>query len=332
MFISIVKYFLLLLLSFGLLVIPLTLVQAEPSSADTWAIQLHNINPVAIADDDVDLVVIDYAKDGTDKTAFSAAEVAAMQQNGKKVLAYLSIGKAEAWRFYWNSQWEAARQGDCYERYYDYLKYKWTWRNKCVPGNTPLVGNKDPLWDGELYARYWDNRWKTDVVEPYMERIMEAGFDGVYLAHVDAYNYWGAGTLTRRTYAREMQELIITLSSTAKQQSGDDFLVIPENVSGIISASKDVQLNKKFLTAIDAIAERSLVFDTTKAKRGKRITELRTDYSYQKPILVLEFSSSTYAPTLRRWQESFLKKYGLRMSITRSSNNAELDSISEPVK
>ena len=62
----------------------------------------QNADLAAIGRTKFDLVVIDYSSDGTAAGRFSAAQIAGLQNGGaKRVLADLTIGEAEDYRFYW---------------------------------------------------------------------------------------------------------------------------------------------------------------------------------------------------------------------------------------
>ena len=92
-----------------------------------------------------------------------SSEIAALKSelNGK-VIAYLSIGQAEDYRWYWQREWRKKR-------------------------NAPdwFVG-PDKRWKGNFYVRYWDDDWRQIILD-YVDRILAQGFDGVYLDCVDAY-------------------------------------------------------------------------------------------------------------------------------------------------
>ena len=169
--------------------------------------------------------VVDLAPDGTKASALTAADVDALRRHYGIVLARLSVGRAEPWRDYWNPQWEAARQSDCYEQFYDTLKRKWSYRNTCPADNAPLVGSKTPDWDGELAARYWDERWYRDAIEPQLESIWEAGFDGVSLINTDSFRHWGTSRRTTRHYAQEMAELMLRIARAARKTDSEAIVV-----------------------------------------------------------------------------------------------------------
>ena len=79
------------------------------------------------------------------------------------VIAYMSVGEAEDYRYYWNPDWS-------------------------VKPPSWLLG-ENPEWPGNFKVRYWEEGWR-EVVYGYLGRVMEAGFDGAYLDVVDAFEYF----------------------------------------------------------------------------------------------------------------------------------------------
>lgn len=152
--------------------------QASPPAAgkakvDSWAYQLADIDAKAIAALDVDLVVVDYAADGSDDTAFKPSDVKLMQTRSgggrKLVVSYMSIGEAEDYRYYWNAAWKKA-------------KTRPTW-----------LDDENPDWEGNYKVRFWEPDWQRVIMgapNAYLDRIIAAGFDGVYLDIIDAFEYW----------------------------------------------------------------------------------------------------------------------------------------------
>ena len=103
--------------------------------------------------------------------AFTAAEVERMQRkaNGGKrlMICYMSIGEAEDYRFYWQSSW---------------LQQAPDW-----------LDAENPDWTGNYKVRYWLPDWQDLICGPgdsYLNRILEAHFDGVYLDIIDAFEYY----------------------------------------------------------------------------------------------------------------------------------------------
>ncbi|KYG82307.1 endo alpha-1,4 polygalactosaminidase [Roseivirga echinicomitans] len=115
-----------------------------------------------------DLIIIDFFFDAV---AFSANEVSRLKikANGgsRLVISYLSIGEAEDYRYYWQQDWYNTSP-------------KWL---------TP----ENPEWKGNYKVKYWDSDWKSIIYgneSSYLKKILAAGFDGVYLDIIDAFEYF----------------------------------------------------------------------------------------------------------------------------------------------
>jgi len=123
----------------------------------------------SVAATNYDVVIMDlFFNDGT---AFTADEVARLKRkaNGGKrlVICYMSIGEAEDYRYYWQSSWK---------------RHKPVW-----------LARENPDWPGNYKVRYWVPGWQDLICGPgdsYLSRILLAGFDGVYLDIVDAFEYF----------------------------------------------------------------------------------------------------------------------------------------------
>jgi len=121
----------------------------------------------ALANTYYDLAIIDYSFDGTDAGQFTVQQVAQMKAKpdgkSRKVIAYLSIGEAEDYRYYWQSGW--------------------------CEGNPSFIYEENPNWPGNYKVEYWDPQWQS-IIFDYVRKIVEAGFDGVYLDIIDAFEYF----------------------------------------------------------------------------------------------------------------------------------------------
>ncbi len=119
----------------------------------------------AVATTNYDLLITDLFFDGE---AFTPQEVAQLRRksNGgtRLVIAYMSIGEAEDYRYYWQPDWR--------------------------PGNPSFIVKENPEWEGNYIVRYWDPAWKSIIYgneQSYTKKIIDAGFDGAYLDIIDAY-------------------------------------------------------------------------------------------------------------------------------------------------
>ena len=140
---------------------------------------LYLINPVnyasteemisAVTQTNYDLLIMDLFFDET--TRFTQAEINQIRSKadgGKRlVICYMSIGEAEDYRYYWQSSWEE--------------------------NNPDWLDGENPDWEGNYKVKYWEKDWQDIVYgndESYTKKILDAGFDGVYLDIIEAYEYY----------------------------------------------------------------------------------------------------------------------------------------------
>ncbi|RJR40077.1 MAG: hypothetical protein C4567_11290 [Deltaproteobacteria bacterium] len=251
--------------------------------AASWGYQLQNAAPGELAASGYDVIVMDYSRDGTGAGAYAAGEIQSIKNQGKIVLAYLSIGEAEDYRFYWRASWQ--------------------------PGNPPAVygkpiwlGPANPEWPGNYKVLYWYTGWWTTALKPYLDRILAAGFDGVYLDIIDAYWHWyehAPGTYTLRASANRMVKLVEKIGAyTRGQRPG--FILCPQNGESIIDdASADYR--RRYLQAIDALGVEDLFYYCTKADQKYRLQLLQKYANQGKKIFNIEYIAKY------RWTEYLSK-------------------------
>ena len=123
----------------------------------------------AIAATNYDLLIMDLFS--ADNVPFTESEVGRLKEkaNGGRrlVVAYMSIGEAEDYRYYWKSEWK-----------------------KDPPA---WLDGENPAWEGNYKVSYWEGEWQEIIYgggDSYLDRILEAGFDGVYLDIIDAFEYY----------------------------------------------------------------------------------------------------------------------------------------------
>ncbi len=236
----------------------LTLSCASGGSAATeadapFAFQLQGIDLDALEASSYKTVVIDYSSDGTEGGRFTAAQIAALKASGKTVLAYLSIGEAEDYRWYWDSAWDAAPPA---------------W-----------LGKENPDWEGNYKVRYWEADWQAllfnDAGTGSLDKILDAEFDGVYLDIVDAYWYWGSEEAVEAAEgapynsgngspmqlglcADDMAALVAAIAAHARSRDSD-FIVCPQNATEIIHDMPADRL-PDWWAAIDAVGAEDTYF------------------------------------------------------------------------
>lgn len=113
---------------------------------------------------DYDLLIIEPSYDGV---FFTKEQIHALKKknNGgtRIVIAYMSIGEAEDYRYYWQNTWH---------------KKKPVWIEK---------ENKD--WNGNYIVRYWVPEWK-EIVKTYQKKLDDLDVDGYLLDTVDSHSYF----------------------------------------------------------------------------------------------------------------------------------------------
>jgi cysteinyl-tRNA synthetase len=123
----------------------------------------------AIAATNYDLLIMDlYDADNQPFTPVDLSQMKIKANGGTRlVVAYMSIGEADDYRYYWESEWK---------------KDPPSW-----------MDGENPDWEGNYKVRYWEEEWQAIIYgsqDSYLGRILEAGFDGVYLDIIDAYEYY----------------------------------------------------------------------------------------------------------------------------------------------
>jgi uncharacterized protein (TIGR01370 family) len=193
-------------------------------AARSWACQLQakgeeELSDTGIAASQADCVVIDYSRDGSALRAFSAEDVARMKKRRsglpKTLVAYMSIGEAECARSYWNKAW--VKNG---------------WKQSGAP--VWLYRRNDGGWDDNWKVSFWHPEWQRLIIDnknSFLNQIIDANFDGVFLDIVDAAEYWAdeaRGADRRANASNDMIALVARIADHARVTRGkSNFLVIP---------------------------------------------------------------------------------------------------------
>ena len=171
------------------------------NTIQNWAYWLDSPDIKQIGATNFELVVIDYSADGSAQQAFSSAQIDTLRHSTcqRRVVAYLSIGQAESYRGYWQRGWKE--------------------------GSPAWLDAPDPKWKRNSWVRYWDPGWQQ-IFYHYLDNIIAAGFDGVYLDRADAYEEsYAAG------HEDDMVRFVTDIARYARVHSplGEDFGIIVQN-------------------------------------------------------------------------------------------------------
>ena len=122
----------------------------------------------AVAATNYDAIIIDLCHN---ETAYTLSEIQNLKikNNGAKrlVICYMSIGEAEDYRYYWQPDWNTNKP---------------SWLDR-----------ENPEWAGNYKVKYWDKDWQAIIYgnnDSYVKKIIDAGFDGVYLDIIDGFEYF----------------------------------------------------------------------------------------------------------------------------------------------
>jgi len=123
----------------------------------------------AILNTNYDLVIIDLFYVDDYQLTNEEIESLKVKENGgsRLIIAYMSIGEAEDYRYYWDSNWD---------NHYP------SW-----------IERENPEWEGNYKVKYWDEEWQNLIYgnnESYLKLILDAHFDGVYLDIIDGFEYF----------------------------------------------------------------------------------------------------------------------------------------------
>jgi len=118
----------------------------------------------ALRNTNYDLLLIEVSYNNIFFTKEQIEELKIKDNGGKRiVIAYLSIGEAENYRFYWKKKWNKK-------------KPKW-------------IIKENENWEGNYIVKYWSPEWKN-IIKEYQKKLDEIGVDGYLLDTVDTYQYF----------------------------------------------------------------------------------------------------------------------------------------------
>jgi cysteinyl-tRNA synthetase len=122
----------------------------------------------AVSNTNYDVIIMDLFHNELSFNLLEINELKTKANGGSRlVICYMSIGEAEYYRYYWQSQW--------------------------LIENPSWLEAENPYWEGNYKVRYWETEWQHIIfgnTNSYLDKILAAGYDGVYLDIIDAYEYF----------------------------------------------------------------------------------------------------------------------------------------------
>jgi cysteinyl-tRNA synthetase len=257
--------------------------RATLAGVTSWIYQRQDVRIPEIAAAPCDVAVVDLSPDGSTELAFTRDQVERMQglDGGvrKRVLAALSIGQAEAGRFYWRGEWV---------------------RNGALAAAAPkwLAGIDPYGWNDRVHVRYWDPGWQDILIgrgDSCLDRAIEAGFDGVYLEGLEAFTYWQditRGREQRTSAAADMVALVEKIAAYAWSERGrSQFAIVIQNPGALLE-------HDALRNVVSAVAQEDLLFRMIPASDGLPAVEQRTEAEIRAMLAQLRLAQQDGLPVL----------------------------------
>lgn len=274
------------------------------NSARSWGYQLTGMDVQEAAGAPFDLLVVDATTGLASNRHLRPSEVEHLKSkpdgNRRIVVSYLSIGEAEDYRpDYFSPEYMTEDAPD--------------W-----------LGFENPQWKGNRLIRFCHDGWQTTIlgdekgrsvynsIDPSpLYRLIELGFDGIYLDRVDVYSEVGKDCPDSR---RKMIDFVARLAAHARK-SNPSFIVILQNAEELVR-------DPKMMNTIDAIAKEDLFYGSDHSQNlnsGDQIEEslahLKTVKAAGRPVFVVDYvqSAAKKADARRRIeQQGFIPYIGPR--------------------
>jgi cysteinyl-tRNA synthetase len=237
---------------------------------------------------DRDLIVMDYAYYGDAKSKWTRSEIERIRaaRANRKVVAYLSLGEAGTYRFYWQTAWDSNKDGTPDDDAPSWL----------------LAANPD--WPDNYKVLYWDAMWQRHVLK-HLDEIIAQGFDGVYLDIVDAFEFFEhdrkrdrwidnrPNPLTGNTYREDMIAWVRTIAEHARR-SNPQSLIIPQNGLQLLES-------KSFVKTISAVGVEDLFTHGNRLQRQQDTNYRRSFLKHadkaNKSVFLIEYFRNAKART-----------------------------------
>ncbi|HRD74726.1 MAG TPA: endo alpha-1,4 polygalactosaminidase [Hyphomicrobiaceae bacterium] len=244
----------------------------------SWGYQLNGLNLEAAAASPYDLLIVDATTGLASGRPFEAAEVERLKRkpdgSRRLVVSYLSIGEAEDYRpEYFSPEYMSEDAPD--------------W-----------LMHENPQWKGNRIIRFCNEGWQLTIlgdergrsvynsIDPSpLFRLIELGFDGVYLDRVDVYKEVAkeCGEAERR-----MVDFVSRLARHARRKE-PHFLVIMQN-------AEELARQAKLIEAIDAVAKEDLFYGADHSERQNEagmvrtvLDNLRRIKAANRPVFVVDY-------------------------------------------
>lgn len=225
---------------------------------------LQGVVPSEVAAAPFDVKVIDIYNDAG--APFTSAQVAQMGGGpaSSLLLGYFSIGEAEDYRDYFKTIPQAA------------------------------LGPENSQWQGNYQVAYWTPEWRA-VATAYIDKMLTAGYDGVYFDVVDEYQQaWAKSHAPGGAAGAEqaMADLVAYLADYAHAKN-PNFKIWANNAEELLS-------NNTYFSHLDGMYKENLYYSDSGSKQPASETQASLDLLQKmigagKDVIAIEYVSSQSA-------------------------------------
>ncbi|MFW9932196.1 MAG: endo alpha-1,4 polygalactosaminidase [Candidatus Thorarchaeota archaeon] len=217
-----------------------------------WAYQLQGIDEDGavdiLVDSKYDLLVLEPTRSDRDSSDFDTAGMVSMLHasssanfDSKLVIAYVDIGQAEDWRWYWNDSWIPPTETN--------------------RGEPDFLLSVDPDgWEGNYPVAFWYEDWKDIMLYDEgssIQQILDDGFDGIYMDWIEAYDHGPVIDVAEEEEVDAHEEMVSFIEEIRQycRLQNPDFLLIAQNALAISDG------HPEYFDAIDGVAQEHIIFD-----------------------------------------------------------------------
>jgi len=203
---------------------------------ESWGYQIQGLSEDGaiekLVESDYDMLVLEPTRTDKDESEFDTKGMVdklkvtsgSNDANRKLVIAYIDIGQAEDWRWYWD----------------------WTvgWEDE-KPSDWPdfIVTKDADGWEGNYTVKFWDEAWKNITIygvdssrEDYnsiIDEVIDDGFDGIYLDWVEAFEDADVLEVAEEEGIDAQEEMIKFIGEmrTYARKRNPNFVIIQQNGS-----------------------------------------------------------------------------------------------------
>jgi cysteinyl-tRNA synthetase, unknown class len=227
---------------------------------NSFSIILQGIDLDKISKLPQQLIIIDYSFDGSATGELKKENVTLLKKSGKKVFAYLSIGEAETYRFYWKEEFNNKQP---------------SW-----------IFYENPNWPGNYKVIFWNSEWQN-IIFSYLRRIMDKGFDGVFLDTIDTYKTYMENN-PQYNFKKSMINFIKKIIEIASNEKDKDFKIIFNNAEELAFDDSFIMNNITGFVAESLYTDGSENYlkESDINLREKNLIKLRKNGKY---VMVIEY-------------------------------------------